>query len=62
MGMGSNTSAMAGTRPGAKSGQGACLLGFLRFLLSDGPTTPLIHYSISSRFPATFPAAFLCMG
>ena len=46
MGMGSNTSAAAGPRPGAKSGQGDF---FPRFrLLSAAPLLHPLHYSITA--------------
>ena len=64
MDMGSSRSAMAGPRPGAKSGLGDFFTPFPLLPPVASPqhsTTPLLHYSLSPKFPATFPAAFLCM-
>src|ERR1035441_9486477 len=64
MGMGSSTSAMQGTWPGARPEPEAFLTPIPLLPLAHRPSAPPLHYSITpfpSRFPATFPAAFLCM-
>ena len=64
--MGISTRVMAGTRTGAKSGQGDLFPRLLRFLLAHCSSAPILHYSVTvptipfpTRFSATFPAVFL---
>lgn len=63
MGMCSNTSAMDGTRPGARPGPEVSFAPFP--LLPPASSPPPLHHSITpfpTRFLATFPAVSLCMG
>ena len=63
--MGSSTSVMAGTRPGAKSGQGDFFTPFPVLPPVASPhhsTTPILHYSFPHKILCNLPRRFPLYG